>query len=170
MPAVPLLGQSVSWTTADRRVTIHFPESWSRRTGEAAGRTKYYSPTARQAIPQSQFKRRGGGFVPGRNLTAQVYLITQEPYNDEQFLQLVGRINAQMSEGYQVIDRYELSSRGIYSISYRFTHSGDPVTQTVVLFRDSLGRVHFLEVTGHRKDEGLLLGDGRQLVHSIILR
>ena len=96
--------------------------------------------------------------------------MTQEPYNDEQFLVFVSRIDARMSEGYQVIDRYGLSSRGVYSISYRFTHSGDPVTQTVVLFRDSRDWVHLLEVTGHRKDEELLLGDSRQLAHSIVLR
>ncbi len=55
--SVSLLEQMESWTTADGRVTISFPESWTKM---GADRVKEYSPMARTAIPSSRHRRRAG--------------------------------------------------------------------------------------------------------------
>ena len=116
----------------------------------------------------SQFRRRTGGVLRARYLTTQAYRFDSKPSSSEEFLEIVSLVFNKVADNYTVVDRYDLEVRGLYSIVYRFQHSGDPVSQALIAFQDNVGWIYLIELTGHRKDEDTLKGDARQVVHSIV--
>ena len=72
-----------------------------------------------------------------------------------------------IGEAYRIVERYEVPGKDVYLTAYRFRHSGDPVTQAAIVFLGANGDAYLLEVTGHQNDETLLLGEARQIAHSV---
>jgi hypothetical protein len=143
-------------------VSISYPRGWERTDPANA---RQFSPSVSQQIPGSYFTRRAGGIIP-RRLSAAVYSLGRVPEGvgiADVAEQLFSRIESQ----YPVVDRYAVSAQGPRLVTYRFQHSGDQVSQAIILFISSRGGLYFLEVTGHRRDEDLLTGEARQLVHSV---
>ena len=100
-------------------------------------------------------------------LTAAIYLLSEEKEEDLTGTDIGSLMRGRVGQQYTVFEEYPLPERDIVAYGYRFQHTGDPVSQVVIFFGDADGRVFMLEVTGHRRDEELLVGEGRQLAHSI---
>ena len=153
--------QGPTWTY--QGVAVTYPAGW--KSADPSG-AKQYSPSAATRIPGSFFTRRAAGVLRARNLSASVYSMGPLGPGAELW-QIADRLGNRTEASYEVVDRYAFAADGPFMLAYRFQNSGDPVTQAVILFAGPQRMVFMLEVTGHRDDEALLLGEARQLTHSI---
>jgi hypothetical protein len=110
------------------------------------------------------FEKRAGGHVPQRRLSAMVYPPLDSLPTGFSFRDFHELLESRLAQEYP-IEAHSLVERSwALSTRYRFVHSGEPVIQTWVNVQARDGRIHFLEITGHEKDENLLLNDTRQIV------
>ena len=159
----PLLAQSAVWTSPEATVRIPLHDDWNKHDGRDL---RIYAERQGRFVVGEIFARRAGGILRQRNLNMMVYHLGE--VDGPESLSFIFHTAAErLSQSYQVVEQERHLRRGIHFIAYRFIHSGDPVTQAMILFMDRNNVAFMVEVTGHRRDEDILMGEARQIAHSI---
>ena len=162
--AVPILA-GTTWKSPDGAISIYLHDEWQKRL---PGSTKIHNTKGSDMIVSgSQHRLFLGGFLARRYLSLQVakYPADANHKIDELTGLVVARLRAQ---GLAVVQQF--SDGRIKSwVLYRFLHSGDPVSQTMILVR-APETVYLLEMTAPRKDEERLRGESLQVFNSIKLQ
>ena len=126
--------QGTRWTHQAGGFAVTFPLGWERSGMEGV---RQYSPSTQSALQGSFHRRAAGGVFRRRYLSAQTYSLGAISGNAS-LKEVVDALAVRMGQSYQIIGRYEVPGQHIYLTTFRFRHSGDPVTQCAICLHSPL--------------------------------
>lgn len=159
----PIAAQSTVWTSPEVTTRIPLHDAWEQHEGTDV---RMYAERQGRLLIGPMFGRRAGGILRVRQINLAVYQLGPVEHPDR-FPLLVQALERRISESLSLILSEPQVRSGIALMAYRFLHTGDPVTQAAIVFMDREGMLLMVEVTGHRRDEELVLGEARQVAHAV---
>lgn len=161
--SLAVCGQTQVWVNPEATVRVPLPRGWHEHDGRDL---RVYAERQGRYVVGPMFSRRAAGTLRVRNLSFVVYGLGSLE-DQSQLYDLFASAERRVRQSFPVV-LTEIDARpGISWLVYQFQHTGDPVTQAALFFADRNNSVYMIEVTGHRRDQQLLLGEARQILHSI---
>lgn len=152
--------ENKKWISPDGKLKIFLHNKWVQ--GDLK-KTKIYDVNATQAIPGAFFQLFVGG-LPQRYITLSVYpALKGGEISSRQLVDIT--IQQLRQQGFDVLE-VQNEKQGKSYVHYRFTHSGDPVSQVLIAVQVSIG-IYMIEINSPRKDEKMLLIEAQNIFKNI---
>ena len=162
MVANPACAHGTSWRSPDGAIAVSFPDGWVK--GTLPGVKEYDSASSAKYLRGSFHHLYVGGLIARRYITFQVAQMGDlAGAAVPKMVDALG--DAMRKRGFEIVRTYSADPVKGY-IRYRFLHTGDPVSQYVLLVGAETG-IFYIEITAPRQDEARLEGEALQLLSSV---
>jgi len=155
-----VIADETVWTYDDGGFSMAIPASWEPSAAKA-------DPFAGQSavVIGSEYRRRVGGVLQPRYITVRTLDFGESPAAMQlrDFAEFVAR--ARVPD--EVLGRAAPAAAGVSVLTYRTTDRGDPISQAGVFFFSRGGHAFMVELTSHRRDEGLLTEEAWRIADSV---
>lgn len=150
------------WRSPDGAIALLLHDKWKQ--DDIAKSKQYDSKLTSQVIPGSYHTLHIGGILSPRYISFSVYLLSNIEGNKvEQIINLVSQ--KLRGRNLDVVDvHFDKQAKGY--IHYRFTHTGDPVSQVLICVGVSTG-LYTIEVNAPRRDEEKLKEEAQRIFSNI---
>ena len=136
------------WRSSDGAVLLSLHDKWNQT--RIAGAKEFDPYLTSKVIPGSDHALHVGGILQKRYISFSVYSSSSIEGNKVE--QVINLVSQQLREqNCDVIDVH-FDKQGKGYIFYRFTHTGDPVSQVLILVGVSTGQ-YAIEINAPRRDE-----------------